>query len=123
MAIPAIPPQTSYWTYGIPAMCLCFSIEIVWPVISLLIADSLPSADQSLGSGLLQSSNNVGRALGLAIATAIQTSAQGPEMAVGGFAGSPGFLYGVRAAQWTNLGFAIAAMGIAVAFFRDLGRI
>ncbi|KAK6208856.1 drug resistance protein [Colletotrichum tabaci] len=123
MAIPAIPLKTSYWAYGFPAMCLCFSIEIVWPVISLLIAASLPSADQSLGSGLLQSSNNLGRALGLPIATTIQTSAQGPEMAVSGFPGSPGFLYGVRAAQWTNFGFAIAAMGIAVAFFRDLGRV
>ncbi|OBR05832.1 Drug resistance protein [Colletotrichum higginsianum IMI 349063] len=123
MAIPAIPPQTLYWAYGFPAMCLCLSIEIVWLVINLLIADSLPSTDQCLGSGLLQSSNNVGRALGHAIATAIQTSAQGPEMAVGGFVGSPGFLYGVRAAQWTNVGFAIAAMGIAVAFFRDLGRV
>ncbi|WQF89550.1 Putative major facilitator superfamily, MFS transporter superfamily [Colletotrichum destructivum] len=112
---------TSYWAYGFPAMCLCFSIEIVWPVISLLIAASFPSADQVLGSGLLQSSNNVGRALGLAVANAIQTSAQRPEMAVGGFAGLPGFLYGVRAAQWTNVGFAIAALGIAFAFFRDLG--
>ncbi|TQN69111.1 putative MFS-type transporter [Colletotrichum shisoi] len=114
MAIPAIPPQTSHWAYGFPAICLCFSIEILWPP---------PFADQGLGSGLLQSSNNVGRALGFEIATAIQTSAQGPEMAVGGFAGSPGFLYGVRAAQWTNVGFAIAPLGIAVAFFRDLGRV
>ncbi|GJC90179.1 putative MFS-type transporter C1683.03c [Colletotrichum liriopes] len=121
MAIPAIPPETSYWAYGFPAMCLCFSIEIVWPVISLLIAARLPSADQALGSGLLQSSNNVGRALGLAIATAVQTSAQGVEGDGGGSAGSPGFLYGVRAAQWTNVGFAAAALGIAVAFFRDLG--
>ncbi|GKT53090.1 drug resistance protein [Colletotrichum tofieldiae] len=121
MAIPAIPPETSYWAYGFPAMCLCFSIEIVWPVISLLIAARLPSADQGLGSGLLQSSNNVGRALGLAIATAVQTSAQGFEGNGGGFAGSPGFLYGVQAAQWTNVGFAAAALGIAIAFFRDLG--
>lgn len=121
MAIPAIPPETSYWAYGFPAMCLCFSIEIVWPVISLLIAARLPSADQGLGSGLLQSANNVGRALGLAVATAVQTSAQWPAEG-GGFAGSPGFLYGVRAAQWTNVGFSAAALGIAVAFFRDLGH-
>ncbi|GKT51916.1 putative MFS-type transporter [Colletotrichum spaethianum] len=121
MAVP-IPPSTSYWAYGFPAMCLCLSIEVVWPVISLLIAARLPSADQGLGSGLLQSANNVGRALGLAIATAIQTSTQSFEEDGNGFAGSPGFLYGVRAAQWTNVGFSAAALGIAVAFFRDLGQ-
>ncbi|KAK2041188.1 hypothetical protein LZ31DRAFT_586637 [Colletotrichum somersetense] len=77
MAIPAIPPETTYWAYGFPAMCLCFSIEIVRPVISLLIASRLPSADQALGSGLVQ----------------------GFDGDSGGFAGSSRFLYGVRAAQ------------------------
>ncbi|KAK2027877.1 hypothetical protein LX32DRAFT_664268 [Colletotrichum zoysiae] len=73
MAIPVIPPETTYWAYGFPAMYLCFSIK--------------------------SSSNNVGRALGLTIATAIQTSVQGFDGDSGRFAGSSRFLYGVRAAQ------------------------
>ncbi|CCF42000.1 drug resistance protein [Colletotrichum higginsianum] len=122
MAVP-IPPSTSYWAYGFPAMCLCLSIEVVWPVVSLLIAARLSTADQGMGSGLLQSVNNVGRALGLAIATAVQTKTQGfDEADVDTFEGSAGFLYGVRAAQWTNVGLAATALCIAVAFFRDLGR-
>ncbi|GJC77628.1 drug resistance protein YOR378W [Colletotrichum liriopes] len=122
MAVP-IPPDTSYWAYGFPAMCLCCSIEVVWPVVSLLIAARLSTADQGLGSGLLQSVNNVGRALGLAIATAVQTKTQGfTEEDANTFAGSPGFLYGVRAAQWTNVGLAATALCIAVTFFRDLGH-
>lgn len=103
-------------------MFLCLSIEVVWPVISLLIAARLPNADQALGSGLLQSSNNVGRAIGLAIATAVQASAQGFEEDGGGFAGLSKFLYGVRAAQWTNVGFSAVALGLAFVFFRDIGH-
>lgn len=121
MAIPAIPPTTTYWAYGFPSMCLCLSIEVVWPVISLVIAARLSTADQALGSGLLQSANNVGRALGLAIATAAQTSTQGFKENGDGFMGSPGFLRGLQAAQWTNVGFSATALGLAIVFFRDLG--
>lgn len=104
-------------------MCLCCSVEIVWPVISLLIADALPQEDQALGGGLLQTANNVGRALGLAIATAVQTSTQGNGgNGSGGHPGDANFLRGLRAAQWVNVGLTVTSMAIALAFFRNLGR-
>jgi len=104
-------------------MCFCASVEIVWPVISLLIAEELPQEDQALGGGLLQTVNNVGRALGLAIATAVQTSTQGNNSNnSGGDFDDAKFLRGLRAAQWVNVGLGITAVAIALAFFRNLGR-
>ena len=104
-------------------MCLCASVEIVWPVISLLIAEELPQEDQALGGGLLQTVNNVGRALGLAIATAVQTSTQGSGgNESGGDSGDANFLRGLRAAQGVNVGLGVASVTIALAVFRNLGR-
>jgi hypothetical protein len=59
-------------------MALCCSVEIVWPVIGLLVAEALPPEDQALGGGLLQTANNLGRALGLAMQ---QSSKRQPQRA------------------------------------------
>ncbi|KAF4443571.1 drug resistance [Fusarium albosuccineum] len=118
-ALPSIPPSTTYWAWGFPAMCLCMSVEIVWPVFSLLTAKSLPQEDQSLGGGLLQTVNNVGRALGLAVATAVQTAVTGDSDNGKGLEAN---LKGLRAAQWVNFGLAAAAILVTLTFFRGLGR-
>ncbi|THC88213.1 hypothetical protein EYZ11_012341 [Aspergillus tanneri] len=120
LALPAIPPETSYWAYGFPAMCLCFSAEIIWPVSSLFIAEELPQENQALGGGLLQTANNVGRALGLTIGTAVRTSIQGNNN--GGYPGDADLLRGLRAAQWVNVGLAVTSTAIALVFFHNLGR-
>jgi hypothetical protein len=91
------------------------SVEIVWPVFSLLTAKSLPQEDQSLGGGLLQTVNNVGRALGLAVATAVQTSVSGDT---DDFIGSDDYLRGLRAAQWVNFALAATSMLMGLIFFR-----
>ncbi|CAN8095703.1 unnamed protein product [Discula destructiva] len=119
-ALPTISAYAPYWAWGLPAMCLCFSADIVWPLIGLFVASNVPEADQSLASGLLQTANQVGRALGLAIATGVQTAVQGAGGGMGGDAAA--FLRGVRAAQWTNVGFAVVALVVAVRFFKSLGR-
>lgn len=119
LAVPTISPDTTYWAYGFPAMCLCCSVEIIWPVISLLVAEELPQEDQALGGGLLQTANNVGRALGLAVATAVQTKVQGGSPSI---PGSPGLLRGIRAGQWVNFGLVVVSMAVVLGFFRNLGR-
>ena len=100
-ALPFLPQTTSYWAYGFPAMCLCLSVDIFWPVASLFIAQQLPQEDQALGSGLLQTANQVGRSLGLAIATGVQTAVEGNT---GTLSGDGELLRGLRAAQWFNVG-------------------
>lgn len=116
-----ILPSTTYWAYGFPAMCMCVSADLVWPVIGLFVAESLPEADQSLGGGLLQTSNQVGRALGLAIATAVQTTVEGG----GSVVLAPGddvLLKGFRAGQWTNVAMTVVTGIVAVVAFRGIPR-
>ncbi|KAF5692370.1 aspartyl-tRNA synthetase [Fusarium denticulatum] len=79
----------------------------------------IPQEDQSLGGGLLQTVNNVGRALGLAIATAIQTAIAGDT---NDEQGSNLYLNGLRAAQWFNFTLAVTGILLALVFFRGLGK-
>lgn len=102
-------------------MCLCLSVEVVWPVVGLLIAEKLPQEDQALGGGLLQTVNHISRSLGLVVTTAIQSAVQG-ERKINDPLGDSNFLRGLQAAQWTNVGSAGFAVVVAAVFFRNLGR-
>ncbi|KAF2995174.1 hypothetical protein E8E14_003055 [Neopestalotiopsis sp. 37M] len=115
-ALPTISPDATYWAFGFPAMFLGFSVDIVAPVVSLFVAKCLPEGDQALGAGLLQTANQVGRALGLAVATIAQSAAQG------GSHEKEDLLRGLRAAQWVNVALTILALVIAFMFFRGLGK-
>lgn len=108
----------SYWARGFPAMCLCLSPEIVWPVIALYVAQAVAESDQSLAGALLQAANNVGRGLGLALATAAQVIAMssGPQEPAG-----DALLRGLQAAQWENVGMSVLGLALTFVFFRDLG--
>ena len=71
-AVP-IPPRTTYWAYGFPAMGLSvFGADTLFPSLVLFNSHSLPQEDQALGCALINAVGQVGRAVGLAIATAIQ---------------------------------------------------
>ncbi|KAK8057267.1 hypothetical protein PG996_011204 [Apiospora saccharicola] len=71
-ALPLIPPDTTYWAWGLPVMCLCFSPDIVWLIIGLVISRSFHDEDQALAGGVMQAAGLVGRAMGLALAAAVQ---------------------------------------------------
>ncbi|KAH8683952.1 drug resistance protein [Ilyonectria robusta] len=120
-AIPAIPPHTTYWAWSFPAMCLCLSVEVVWPVVGLFISEKLPQEDQALGGGLLQTVNHISRSLGLVVTTAIQSAVQG-EHKISDPLGDSNFLRGLQAAQWTNVASAGFSVVVAAVFFRNLGR-
>lgn len=103
-------------------MFLCVSADVVWPVVGLFVSQSLPEEDQSLSGAMLQTSNNVGRALGLAVATAVQTAVQGAHQTTLS-PGTADLLRGIRGGQWTNVGLALVAMTVTVIVFRGLGRV
>jgi hypothetical protein len=119
-ALPMSPEAASYsyWARGFPAMCLCISPEIVWPVIGLYVARNVAESDQSLAGAILQAANHVGRGLGIALATAAQVVASSSA--------NPGtvasLLRGIQAAQWTNVGMAALSLVCTLLFFRGLGR-
>lgn len=104
-------------------MFLCFGVDIVAPVISLFVAKNLDADDQALGAGLLQTANQLGRSIGLAIATIVQSAAQGNVGSAGGATpGDLGLLHGLQAAQWVNVGLAVTPLVVTVIAFRGLGR-
>ena len=71
-AIP-ISPYTTYWAFGFPAMVLCvFGADTLFPSLVLFNSHSLPKEDQALGGALINAVGQVGRAICLAIAIAIQ---------------------------------------------------
>lgn len=125
-AVP-IHPNTTYWAYGFPAMCLAvFGADTVYPSLTLFTAHSLPQEDQALGGALINAVGQVGRAIGLAISTAaelaIVAQRKGESVEVVGNSHiAPrdiALLDGLRVAEWVNFVLAIAAFAIVLYAFR-----
>ncbi|KAH6679835.1 drug resistance protein [Plectosphaerella plurivora] len=121
-----IPPTTSYFAYGLPAMVLgVIGADTTWPSLTLFISKSLPQEDQAVGGALINAIGQVGRAVGLAVSTAVQTSVMAqsrrvPVEDVGEIAewDDPS-LDGLRAAQWTNFGFIFVSLMTVLFVFRS----
>ncbi|EON67557.1 hypothetical protein W97_06925 [Coniosporium apollinis CBS 100218] len=125
-AVP-IHPNTTYWAYGFPAMCLAvFGADTVYPSLTLFTAHSLPQEDQALGGALINAVGQVGRAIGLAISTAAELAVvaqrKGESIEVVGNSHiaprDVALLDGLRVAEWVNFGLAIAAFAIVLYAFR-----
>lgn len=131
MAMP-IDPNETYWAYGFPAMCLSvFGADTLFPTLTLFVSRSLPPEDQAMGGGLVNAVGQIGRSIGLAIATAIQVAVIAGEKHVpidrvgnGGSAmRDQQYLDGVRAAQWYTFATGIVAVVIVIFAFRGAGII
>lgn len=129
-----IPPETTYWAWGFFAMILSvFGADTLYPTLTLFTAQSLPPADQALGGALINAVGQIGRAIGLAIATAIQISVIASRENVdvkdvgnreeGWTKGNNAYLNGIRAASYTNFSFALAAFVVALFAFRGAGKV
>ncbi|KAF2110658.1 drug resistance protein [Lophiotrema nucula] len=132
-AIP-IPTDTTYWAYGFPAMVLSVcGADTLYPTLTLFTAKSLPSEDQALGGALINAVGQVGRAIGLAVATAVQTAVMAREEGTSveqignaGHAagkGSEALKVGLRSASWFNFAIALGAVGVVMLFFRGAGKV
>ncbi|KAF2801053.1 MFS general substrate transporter, partial [Melanomma pulvis-pyrius CBS 109.77] len=132
-AIP-IPTTTIYWAYAFPAMILSVcGADSLFPTLTLFVAKSLPHEDQSLGGALINAVGQIGRAIGLAIATAVQTAVMAKELGVGvdeigrdghGLRpGDPALKVGLRSTSYFNLSLGLAALVVAVVFFRGAGKV
>ncbi|KAK3353320.1 major facilitator superfamily-domain-containing protein [Lasiosphaeria hispida] len=128
-AIP-IPSDTTYWAFGFPAMILSvFGADITWPCLILFTSHSLPQEDQALGAALVNAMGQVGRAISLAIATAIQTAVMAKERGVSvEHVGrveqwETASLLGLRAAEWCNAALGLSALFVVLVAFRGSGII
>ncbi|KAI4908417.1 hypothetical protein J4E90_009042 [Alternaria incomplexa] len=132
-AIP-IPVHTTYWAYGFPAMVLCVSgADTIFPVLTLFVAKTLPAEDASLGGALITAVGQIGRAVGLAIATAVQTAVVAREkgLSVDQIGGEghktvpwdDALKVGIRTTAWFNFGMSVASTAVVVFFIRGIGII
>jgi hypothetical protein len=132
-AIP-IPTTTSYFAYGLPAMVLSVcGADTLYVTLALFVAKTLPREDQSLGGALINTVGQLGRAIGLAIATAVQTAVMAKELGVtvaevgaeghGLKPGDPALKTGLRSTSYFNFSLGIAALVVALVFFRGAGKV
>ena len=128
-AVP-IPVGTTYWAFGFPAMCLSvLGADALFPSLLLFIAQSLPKEDQALGGATINCVGQVGRAIGLAICTAIQVAVQESKESRSsavtgeGSIGNLAYLSGLRGALWFNFGTAMAGFLVVAATFRGTGKV
>ncbi|KAF7562201.1 hypothetical protein G7046_g1930 [Stylonectria norvegica] len=125
-AVP-IPPTTSYFAWGLPAMLLSvLGADTAWPCLTLFVSQALPKEDQAVGGALINAVGMFGRAIGLAIATAVQTAimakARGVDVEVAGplEVWDLSTLKGLRGASWVNFGFGIGALCVVLVTFRSM---
>ncbi|KAH8912261.1 MFS general substrate transporter [Coniochaeta sp. PMI_546] len=126
-AVP-IPPTTSYFAYGLPAMILSvFGADTTWPCMTLFTSHALPQQDQALGGALVNSMGQIGRSIGLAIATALQTAVMARKRGLSVQDVGPvkawddASLLGMQAANWFHFALGVTSMVIAVSAFRGAG--
>lgn len=125
-AVP-IPPSTSYFAWAMIAMILSVvGADTTWPSLTLFTSAALPPEDQAIGGALINAVGQFGRAIGLAICTALQTAVMaherglGVENAGGMEAHEGATLKGIRAASYLNFGFSMTALAVVLVAFRNL---
>lgn len=132
-AIP-IPDNITYWAYGFPAMVLSVcGADTIFPVLTLFVAKTLPPEDASLGGALITAVGQIGRSIGLAIATAAQTAIIAKEKGVSvNEVGNEGhslqpwdnaLKVSIRGTAWLNFGMSIASTLVVLLFIRGIGII
>ncbi|KAL5116379.1 hypothetical protein ACEQ8H_005727 [Pleosporales sp. CAS-2024a] len=130
----AIPEHTTYWAYGFPAMVLSVcGADTLFPVLTLFVAKTLPPEDASLGGALITAVGQIGRSIGLAIVTAVQTGILAKEKGVSvERVGNEGYnsqhwdealKLSIRGAAWFNFGIGVASTIVVVFFVRGIGII
>lgn len=112
--------------------CVC-GADTIFPVLTLFVAKTLPPEDASLGGALISAVGQIGRAVGLALATAVQTAIIAKEMGVSvdqvgeeGFGiepWNPALKAGIRGMAWFNFGMSTLSLLIVVVFIRGIGII
>lgn len=125
-AVP-ISPETSYFAFGMWSMLLpVVGSDITWPCMTLFTSQALPPDDQATGGALINAVGQIGRAIGLAIATAVQTAATASAKGIpvedvsAVQKGDHASLLGLRAANWLNFGFAFTSLLFVIFAFRSM---
>jgi hypothetical protein len=105
--------------------------DTIFPVLTLFVAKTLPPEDASLGGALITAVGQIGRSIGLAIATATQTAIIAKEngVSVNDVGNKDHHLQhwdstlkvSIRGTAWLNFGLSIASTVIVLLFIRGIG--
>lgn len=83
-----------------------------------------------MGGAIINAVGQIGRAIGLAIATSIQVTVQdgGADpnetvLTANGWEGNVAFLAGLRSAEWFNCALSLVAFAVAAVSFRSAGKV
>lgn len=107
--------------------------DTVFPVLTLFVAKALPSEDASLAGALIMAVGQIGRSIGLAIATAVQTAILANEKGTSvknvgceGYSSQhwdEGVKLSIRGAARFNFAISLASTAVVLCFVRGIGII
>ncbi|KAI0009970.1 drug resistance protein [Xylariaceae sp. FL0662B] len=125
-----IRPDTSYFAFALPAVVILVAgADMNGPCLTLFTSKSLPQDDYALGNALINAMGQIGRAIGLAVTTAIKTTTMARERGVSVEESGEVILWGptslasLRGANWFNIALAICCTIIVCVAFRGTGII
>ncbi|TVY46239.1 putative MFS-type transporter [Lachnellula occidentalis] len=121
-AVP-IPPSTSYFAYGMPAMALAaMGVDTVYTCLGLFTTQALPRKDQAIAGAMFQTVAAMGRSISLPVIAAAQYAVQEKQLKNGRTEQSA-YLEGLRAAEWVCFGCMVVCLGVAICGLRNMGKI
>ncbi|SCV73125.1 BQ2448_7050 [Microbotryum intermedium] len=121
--------HATYWAFQFPAMILCvLGADFIFACSILYVSKVAGPGQQSLAAGLFNLSTQLGTAIGLAIATIVQTKVVDQKVAhtvVSTSATVPPFAVeaGLRAAFWTCAAFSFTGLIVVIVCLRGIGRV
>ncbi|KDE05939.1 hypothetical protein MVLG_03751 [Microbotryum lychnidis-dioicae p1A1 Lamole] len=122
--------HATYWAFQFPAMILCvLGADFIFACSILYVSKVAGPGQQSLAAGLFNLSTQLGTAIGLAIATIVQTKVVDKKVAnfviVSTSSTVPPFAVeaGLRAAFWTCAAFSFAGSVVVALCLRGIGKV
>jgi EmrB/QacA subfamily drug resistance transporter len=117
-----VPADGSYVVHVLPTMLLLgIGAGIAFPALMTLAMSGVAPSEAGLASGLVNTTVQVGGALGLAVLATLATTRTGHQLA-GGRAAPEALTEGYRLAFAISAALVVAALGVAVALLRPALR-
>jgi sugar phosphate permease len=121
-AVP-IPPSTSYFAYGFPAMSLAaFGADTLYPCLGLFTTQSLPRKDQGVAGAMFQTMAGLGRAIFLPLTATVQANVQNQWLKKGE-SYNKAYLEGLRGGEWMCVACMVVCLACTVVGLRNIGKI
>jgi MFS family permease len=110
-----VPTDATYLTDLLPSMLLMgIGAGLGFPALMTLAMSGATQSDSGLASGLVNTAQQVGGALGLAVLTTLATS-RADSLIADGDSSAAALTSGYQLAWWIGAGLVVAAIGIALA--------